>query len=168
MIYFGIHEIDQLLILEHFLDETDADENTSAAKRSKSTNLLNGVEIQWEWEGDRSIWTTFTHDLSCTITKAYKDKKKEVIKCWEIYYFSIRYALGTYVSLMSLLLILSGPRCRWAAYCIPHGSPSPPQLIVFPGICFWISIEGLIPGEALFSLFILKICFLVRRLNYNH
>jgi hypothetical protein len=46
---------------------------------SDNTNpTLSGLSVQWEWEGDKSVWQQFPLDIQQEISQAFDAGNKEV------------------------------------------------------------------------------------------
>lgn len=39
---------------------------------------LSNLSVQWEWEGEKSVWQQFSTDIQEKISKAFDDENKEV------------------------------------------------------------------------------------------
>lgn len=78
----------------YYIGRKTADAGEGDAPLTKRARLeepeISGYAVQWEWEGDKGVWTRYSESMNGDITDAFNSKKKMVINHHGFFkYFSL-------------------------------------------------------------------------------
>jgi hypothetical protein len=66
----------------HFLGRKAAEAGEGDGPVTKRARVedpeISGYVVQWEWEGDKGVWTQYSESMNGDITEAFNNKKKTV------------------------------------------------------------------------------------------
>ena len=60
------------------VEQDDVVPDSKKAKLETFDASIDGISVQWEWEGDKGVWTAYAEDFNEDVTNAFINGDKEV------------------------------------------------------------------------------------------